>query len=181
MKMPSVRHGFITAMKLCCAVFSLTACESAWVETRENWQSGDPEHAMVAATDPIALRIAESADKAATALQDLARVEQTRRPPAPEPPAIAAPNELYTPVTIDWVGAAEPLIRNIADRLKYDVVVVGSVPTVPVVVQIHQRDRAVLEALRNIGDQATQFMDLVVDPRNQKIEIRYLRPEPTQS
>ena len=177
MKMPSVRHSWV-AILLCAVVVMLTACESAWLPVEE---SADTEHAMAAATDPIALRIAESADKAATALQDLARVEQTRRPPAPEPAAVPSPNELHTTVTIDWVGAAEPLVRNIASRLKYDVMTIGTPPPVPVIVQIHQRDREVLEALRNIGDQAAQNIDLVVDPQNHKIEIRYLRAEPTQS
>jgi hypothetical protein len=57
----------------------------------------------------------------------------------------------------------------------------GAEPPVPIVVQIHQRDREVLEALRNIGDQATQNMDLVVDPQNHRIEIHYLKPGATQT
>lgn len=161
-------------------ILVLTGCDAV-----RDWGHGpdvDPnEKAYVAATDPIALRIAESADKAASALQDLARVEQTRRPPLPEPPTLASNEELNNLVTIDWTGGAEELVRNLASRLKYDVVVTGSAPIVPVVVNIHQRDRSVVEALRNIGEQATEFMDLVVDPQLHKIEVRYKKAEPTRS
>ena len=182
-----------SGLLLCAATVMLTACQSSWLESFSDSFSSltassstdsvpdSSEHAMVANPDPIALRLAESADKASTALQDLARVETTRRPPAPEPANIAGPSELHTPVSIDWVGGAEPLIRSIAARLKYDVITTGTVPVVPVVVQVHQRNREVLEALRNIGDQTSAYMDLVVDPQSRRIEIRYLRPEPTQS
>lgn len=161
----------------------LPACET--LDGVQNWSirsDVDPnEKAYAASNDPIALRIAESADKAATALQDLARVEQTRRPPAPEPAMLSATDDLQAPITIDWVGGAEELVRNLAARLKYDVVVTGTRPPVPVVVQIRQQDRSTVEALRNTGDQATQYMDLVVNPTTRKIEIRYKLPEATQS
>jgi hypothetical protein len=157
----------------------LSACENFNFDNFGD--DGGGQKSLVAATDPVALRIAESADKAATALQDLARVEQTRRPPIPEPPSVSANSELQNLVTIDWVGGAEELVRNLAVRLKYDVVVTGTVPNVPVIVQIHQRDRTVLEALRNIGEQATQYVDIVVDSQQHKIELRYKTPEPTQS
>lgn len=188
--------SFVRWMVAAVFVCGLSACQNAddnagqsgsqrWTNAAYNYQGESDasvmERGMVAASDPIALRIAESADKAALALQDLARVEQTRRPPTPEPPPVAGPSELHTQLTIDWVGPAEPLVRNIASRLKYDVVVTGTTPAVPVVVQIHQRDREVLEALRNIGEQATASLDLVVDPVSKKIEIRYIRPEATQS
>lgn len=174
-------------MMLVMVAGALSACETLHrigddISNIDLNPGADPnENAMVAANDPVALRLAESADKAAAALQDLARVEQTRRPPAPEPADVPATDELNAPITIDWVGGAEELVRNIAGRLKYDVVVVGSVPPVPVVVQIHQRDRSTVEALRNIGDQATQYLDLIVDSPAHKIEIHYKIPEPTQS
>jgi defect-in-organelle-trafficking protein DotD len=164
-----------------CLIFVCAACSgNSWSGT---WQQDvDPnEAAMAAATDPIALRIAESADRAATALQDLARVEQTRRPAAPEPANLNTVDELQQRVTIDWVGGAEPLVRNIAQRLQYDVVVVGAPPPVPVVVEIRQNERTVVEALRNIGEQATQYIDLVVNTQARKIEIRYKLAEATQS
>jgi len=175
-----VRHAtkqfFITLILLGLSG-TLSACEAF-----KDFTGGPQgETALAANNDPVALRIAESADKASAALQDLARVEQTRRPPVPEPAAISAANELNSPITIDWVGGAEELVRNLAVKLKYDVIVTGTRPDVPVIVQIHQRDRTVLEALRNIGEQATQYIDLVVDSRAHKIEVRYKAPEPTQS
>lgn len=168
-------------MVLLAAAGALAACETVqqtWDGFSTDVSPGD--RAQAAAMDPVALRIAESADKASAALQDLARVEETRRPPAPEPPTTSN-DELNALVTIDWTGGAEELVRNLSVRLKYDVVVVGNTPVVPVVVNIHQRDRTVLEALRNIGEQATEFLDLAVDPQNHKIEIRYKAPEPTRS
>jgi hypothetical protein len=152
----------------------------------DNWGFSSPdidpnERSYAAATDPIALRIAESADKAATALQDLARVEQTRRPPAPENPMANAPDDMQQLVTIEWVGGAEALIRNLSARLNYDVVVVGAAPSVPVIVRINQQARPLVEALRSTGEQATEWLDLVVDPALRRIEIRYKIAEPTRS
>lgn len=137
-----------------------------------------PEKGLVADTDPIALRIAESADKASAALQDLAKVEQTKTPPKPEPTIRYAPPELNRNVTISWVGPAESLVQNIAQQIDYRVVTIGTQPKVPVVVRIEQRDRPVLDALRSIGEQATQMIDLQVDPAARRIDIKYKAADP---
>ena len=139
------------------------------------------EQAYAAASDPVALRIAEAADKAATALQDLARVEQTRRPPMPEPATSGAPDELQGAVTVNWVGDAEPLVRNLATRLNYDVSTYGTKPVVPVIVRVNQQNRPLVEALQTIGEQGTEFLDLIVDPVGARIEIHYKLPEATRS
>lgn len=176
-----MRNLLILAM-----LFTLGACANGdfgWDSMTSSTPTDvDPnERAYAAATDPIALRIAESADKAATALQDLARVEKTRRPPKPEPAITAAPDELQQRVTIEWVGGAEALVRNLAGRLNYDVTVVGGAPVAPVVVRVNQNERTIIEALRTIGEQGTEYMDLVVNPPARSIEIRYKIPEPTRS
>lgn len=177
----TLRYGLILALAL-----TLSACSGkdfSWDSMTSSQQSDvDPnERAYAAETDPIALRIAESADKASAALQDLARVEKTRRPPKPEPAIASAPDEMQQLVTVEWVGGAESLVRNLAGRLNYDVVVVGAQPKVPVVVRVVQRDRTIVEALRSIGEQATEYLDLVVNTPARSIEIRYKIPEPTRS
>ena len=136
------------------------------------------ERALVADNDPIALRIAESADKASSALQDLARVEQTKTPPKPEPGIRYAPADLQRNVTVSWTGPAESLLQNLAQQLNYRFVVIGMQPKVPVIVRIEQRDRPVLDALRSIGDQATQFIDLQVDPAGRRIDLKYKVADP---
>lgn len=175
-----LRNCMILAIAL-----TLGACANQdfnWSTFSSSTPDVDPnERSYAAETDPVTLRIAESADKAASALQDLARVEKTRRPPAPEPGTANAPDELQQPIRIDWVGGAENLVRNLASRLNYDVVVVGSTPKVPVIVRVNQQDRPIIDALRTIGDQATEYLDLVVDPAAHKMEIRYKTPEPTRS
>ncbi len=176
----TLRNLMILAVAL-----SLGACadkDFSWGMTSSSPEDVNPnERAYAAQTDPVALRIAESADKAASALQDLARVEKTRRPPKPEPAITNAPDELQQMVTVEWVGGAEALIRNLASRLNYDVVVIGGAPKVPVVVRVNQRDRTIIEALRTVGEQATEYLDLVVDPPARSMEIRYKIPEPTRS
>ncbi|HCM83684.1 MAG TPA: DotD/TraH family lipoprotein [Alphaproteobacteria bacterium] len=176
----TLRNFFLLAM-----VLTLGACASKdfnWDWASSGSSDANPnERAYAAETDPVALRIAESADKASAALQDLARVEKTRRPPAPEPAITSAPDEMQQLVTVEWVGGAEALIRNLAARLNYDVVVVGAHPKVPVVVRVRQENRTIVEALRTIGEQATEFMDLVVNPAARSMEIRYKIPEPTRS
>jgi defect-in-organelle-trafficking protein DotD len=128
---------------------------------------------LVAEPDPVALRLASAVDKASAALQTLASVEQARNPAAAVQIPPSAPQELRRTVSVDWVGPIEPMAHSLADRAGYQLQVNGDRPPVPVVVSIMAREKSVIEVLRDIGLQAGQRANIVVDPDRRIVELDY--------
>ncbi len=135
-----------------------------------------PPTPTLAAADSVSLRIAEAANKAATALQTISRVEQTRTPPMPTAfdDVASAPSALQTPTTIRWSGPAEQIAELLAMRAGYSYRTLGSRPPVPVVVNIDAYEQPLVHVLRDVGLQITNQGDLTVDPNRNAIEIRYV-------
>ncbi len=76
---------------------------------------------------------------------------------------------------IDWTGPIEPLIRKIADLTDYKVKVLGTNPSIPIIVSISQNKAVLADVLKNAGMQAGKRANLVVFPANRVIEIRYTK------
>lgn len=134
---------------------------------------GPVDQQLVAEPDPIGLRLASAVDKASAALQTLASVEQARNPGASIQQVPYAPQELRRSVTVSWVGPIEPIMRHLADRAGYDLQVKGDTPPAPVVVTLNVREKSVIETLRDVGLQAGQRADVVVDPEHRVVELNY--------
>jgi defect-in-organelle-trafficking protein DotD len=128
---------------------------------------------LVAEPDPVALRLSSAVDKASAALQTLASVEQARNPGVNLQMPPSAPVELRRIVSVDWTGPIEPIARSLADRAGYQMQVNGDRPPVPVVVSLVAREKSVVEVLRDIGLQAGQRADVVVDPDRRLVELNY--------
>lgn len=123
--------------------------------------------------DPVALRLAAAVDRASTALQTLASVEQARNPGVSIEEARNAPQELRRTVSVDWTGPIEPLTRSLADRAGYQMVVNGDKPPAPVVISVKANEKSVVEILRDVGLQAGQRADIAVDPDRRIVELNY--------
>ena len=132
-----------------------------------------PDPQLVAEPDPITLRLAEAADRAATSLNTLAAVEQTRTNTSLPPLAAGAPVELRRSITVDWVGPVDPIVKRLAERASYEFIETGKAPEVPIVVNISTRNEAVVEVLRDIGLQMKDRGTLKVDANKKVIEINY--------
>ncbi len=128
---------------------------------------------LVATPDPVALRLASAVDKASIALQTLASVEQARNPNVSIATFPSAPQELRRTVSVDWHGPIEPITRQLADRAGYQFQVNGDVPPAPVVVSLVARQKSVVEVLRDVGLQAGQRADIVVDTERRVVELNY--------
>ena len=128
---------------------------------------------LVAEPDPVALRLAAAVDRASTALQTLASVEQARNPGVSIQAAPSAPKELRQAVSVDWVGPVEALARSLADRAGYQLQVNGDKPPVPVVVSVQAREKSVIEVLRDLGLQVGRRAEIVVDPDRRIVELNY--------
>ena len=128
---------------------------------------------LVAEPDPVALRLSSAVDKASAALQTLASVEQSRNPGANLQMPPSAPVELRRTISVEWTGSIEPITRTRADRAGYQMQVNGNRPPVPVVVSLVAHDKSVVEVLRDVGLQAGQRADVVVDPERRVVELNY--------
>lgn len=77
--------------------------------------------------------------------------------------------------SIDWSGPVEPVVREIANASRYQLKVFGSVPAVPVLVSVHQRNSTLGYILRDIDYQCASKANIVVYPLRHVIELRYAR------
>jgi len=134
---------------------------------------GKVDQQLVAMPDPVSLRLASAVDKASAALQTLASVEQARNPNAAIQQVPYAPQELRRTLSVDWNGPIEPVMRRLADRAGYDMQVNGDMPPAPLIIALRVREKSVIETLRDIGLQAGQRADVVVDPEHRIVELNY--------
>lgn len=144
----------------------MTACETGYPI-----KVHDPQ--VVAQPDKVSMMLAQSADKAANALEALASVEQ-KRTPAGQVPAIAgAPAELNRAVTINWVGPVDQIVKLLSDKASYRFVTLGSAPATPVVVNVDVTNKPVVEVLRSIGLQLGARADIYVDSAERLVALTY--------
>lgn len=117
--------------------------------------------------------LAEAADRASTALETLAAVEQARTPAIAVGPIENAPPELQRSITVNWVGPVEPITKKLADRAGYMFQTLGTFPPVPLVVSIDVENTPVIDVLRSIGLQLGARADVKVDAARRMVEIHY--------
>ena len=148
------------------ALATLTGCTTA-----------GPAPQLVAEPDGVTLRLANAADRAATALDTLASIEQKRTPTILPPLAASAPPELRRSVTVNWVGPVQPLLQQLADRAGYEFQLAGNAPSSAIILSINVRNQPVIETLRDAGLQLGQRAKLRVDAQLKLIELVYATTE----
>ena len=131
------------------------------------------EAQVVASPDKVSLMLAEAADKASNALESLAAVEQSRAPAVAVQPIHNAPPELRRAMTINWIGPADALLKQLADRASYSFVSVGAKSPVPLVVNIDAENKPVIDLLRSVGLQLGMRADVKVDSVKKMVELHY--------
>jgi len=128
---------------------------------------------VVAAPDKVSQMLANAADKASTALESLAAVEQARSHNVSVDPIVNAPPELMRAMTIQWVGPADQILKKLAERASYSFLAVGDRPPVPIVVNVDVTNEPVIDLLRNVGLQMGVRGDVKVDSVRRIIELQY--------
>ena len=128
---------------------------------------------LVAEPDPVSLRLAAAVDRASTALQTLASIEQARNPSVTIESVSDAPKELNRTMSINWAGPIEPLTQKLADRAGYKFQINGSPPAVPLIISLRSREKSVIEVLRDIGLQAGKRANIVVNVEDKTVELNY--------
>lgn len=131
----------------------------------------DPQ--VVAAPDKVSGMLAQAADKASSALENLASVEQKRTPNATIRPMQNIPPHLARAVTINWIGPADQITKMLANKASYRFQTLGTKPATPVVVSIDVTNKPIIEVLRSVGLQLGARANVRVDSTRQIVELQY--------
>ena len=155
-------------LPLLCGLALTSGCS---FDTSKAFSAGSPQ--IVASPDSVSIMLAESADRASSALETLAAVEQARTPATSMSPLGDVPQELRRTITVNWVGPIEPIAKTLADRAGYSFLVLGNEPSIPVVVSVDAENSRVVDVLRDIGLQLGKRGDVKVDAKTRMVEIYY--------
>ncbi len=135
---------------------------------------------VAAEPDIVTVKLAQAADKASTALDSIAAIEQQRSPVAPPSEDYSgAPPNLMQPVSVRWSGPIEQIAQGLAERAGLRFRVKGSVPPVPLTITVDAYQEPILHILRDLGLQAGRRADLSVDAAEGVIELRYAASDET--
>ena len=129
---------------------------------------------VAAEPDIVSTRIAQAAEKAASALDTISGIEQQREPLLPTSQDYSsAPPALTQPITVRWSGPAEQMIETLAARAGMQFQRVGGRPGVPLLVSVDVYQKPLIEVLHDIGLQVGRRADVSVNSSNNTVEIRY--------
>lgn len=131
----------------------------------------------LAAPDVVTLRLAEAAERAASALDNISRVEQAQKGAPPAEDYSMAPAELQEPVSITWTGPVEQFLRTMAARIGYGFRSIGAPPPVPLTVRIDEYQQPLIKLVKSASLQVTGKADVVLDASRQTLELRYAPTE----
>jgi len=119
-------------------------------------------------------QLAQSAARAANALETLALVQRAQSPPpAPAIDEGALPATLRTTTTVDFSGPASGILRDLARDIGYGFFETGNARGDAVLVTVVARDQAVGRVLSDVGGQIQRVATVVVDPEAKRIELRH--------
>lgn len=134
-----------------------------------------PTKKTPAPVDPATTQLAEAAQEIRASLSQLAEAEQfskmRRMPGAVDlTPPMAGLNQT---VSMPWNGPLEPIIVKLASYGGYEVEFAGKPPVLPILVSLGPKPATTGQLLRDVGLQAGDRADIVVDPARKKVGVVY--------
>ena len=151
---------FITVAFL---AFALTACAKSPPVKAPNLE----QDATVA--------LAESADSVNNSLITLNAVNQAANPPKDiSTPPDPATYGMAIPASLDWSGPAAQAVNEVANATGYKFKTLGTPPSMPMLVSVHEQNTTLGDILRDIGLQCKDYAQIVIYPKSKTIELRYI-------
>ena len=127
----------------------------------------EPDHSAVIA-------LSEAASSVSQSLTDLKATEQAAMPPkSVSTPPSPASYGMGIPATLDWNGPVEPLVAQIANATNYSLKILGTEPSIPIIVTISAKNEAIGNVLKDAGYQCGNRAQIIVYPSIRQIELRY--------
>lgn len=126
--------------------------------------------------DDATIKLAEAAVSVSDSMYEMARVEKVITPPNKDN-TLTIPNayNLQARASVDWSGPIEELTARIAKSAHFRLRVMGTAPSIPVLVSMNVKDQSLAEILRDIDYQAGKKADIHVYPNSQVVELRYAK------
>jgi len=129
----------------------------------------------VSSSDPAVVQLAEAATSVSQSLFQLAAVEKAASPhkleKLPDPSSYGMDNL----VSVDWTGPVASILQRIANVSHYKLRVLGTEPSIPVVVSVDAENEPIGNVLRNVAYQVHQRAHVIVYPKQRIIELRYVK------
>lgn len=128
------------------------------------------------ATEPdlVGLRLAQAAEKASSALDTIAGIEQYRAPAMPNTDDFtSASPTLSQLITVKWSGPVEQMLETLANKAGMKFGTKGSRPGVPLIVHLNVYQKPMIEVFRDLGLQVGRRADITVNGSSNVIELRY--------
>ena len=115
------------------------------------------------APDRAEMRLIEAAERAEVALALLARALPEADPASAMPALDSVPAALRRPVTLDWAGPLEGLVRALAERAGWRFLVAGRPPARPLIVTVQAEGEPLIAVFHDAGLRAGGAATLTVD------------------
>ena len=133
------------------------------------------DSAPVPAVDKNAqAQIAQAASSVSQSISNLdAMVVATHKNVAMPTPVNAAHVGMAQIVSIAWHGPVEPLLKQIADGAHYHLNVLGTAPSIPLLVNINASNETLADVLRDATYQVAKEATVKLYPHKRIIELRY--------
>ncbi len=128
-----------------------------------------------AEVDPIYPMLLQSARRIERSLTLLAEAEQFEKmqQSSNQPRITKAIPGMGQTVSMPWQGPLEKAVSKLAEIAGFTMKFLGRPPAIPILVQVGEDAATVSDHLRNLGIQAGERADVVVDPAQKLIEVRY--------
>ncbi len=125
----------------------------------------DPAYQML-------LKSAHNIEQSLTLLSEAEQFEKMKQNPT-QPRIHKQIRGMEQMVTMPWRATLEPAVTKLASYSGFQVKFVGKPPVTAIFVQIGNAAATVSDHLRNIGIQAGNRADIIVDPNQKVVEVRY--------
>lgn len=132
-------------------------------------------HPAPTAPDPVKVQLASAAQSVRASLRQLAEAEQfdkMKRLPSPAESAPVIPG-LERKVSMPWNGPLAAVVEKLAALGGYEVQSAGRPPSLPILISLGAEPASLAQQLRDVGLQAGNRADIVVDPTRRKVEVIY--------
>jgi defect in organelle trafficking protein DotD len=120
--------------------------------------------------------VAEASYSVSRSIVSLSEVAQASRPlPVLDAPPNPVSYGMAEPVSVDWTGPVESLLKQLAIACNYRLRILGYQPAIPVLVTVSAKNEMVADVIRDVGYQCGRRANVVIFPESRVIELRYAK------
>lgn len=152
------------------AIVGIAGCVATGPMSRQSGPPAKPDKEDSALS--LLNRTAKSIEQSLTSLAEAEQFDKIGVKPG-EPRVYRQIAGMEAMVTMPWSGTLEQAVTKLSGVCGFTVKFTGRPPSTPILVQIGREASTVSDHMRNIGIQAGQRADLIIDPRQKIVEVRY--------